>query len=385
MKNLFQTFNGFTINRKTSQIMAVFASLLMLSACTSKQFYESLPVEAEKSASSGGPAGPSVPQSGSSVTDDFPIPTQLPNKIDMLFMVDNSGSMQDNQTILANSMSSFISQFVNKGFDYQLGLVTSDVENPNISYTANTGIPGLPNFASSGPGNLVSRVGGTKIVKNTTSDPSGTFAAMAKVGTGGSGAEQGLQALNLALSASKLASGGANAGLVREEALLAIVVISDEDECTDYQTALTRAQNLQDRVIQLKTNNKYSFSFIVNTTASASLAPAGCVTSSQMDYPFNYIQAKNEVTGSMININNDFSSDLINLGGSLIDATQKQYRLSGTPANPSAIVVKIDGVTISNNASNGWTYVAAQNSIQLNGTALSNNLGKNLKVSYTNQ
>jgi hypothetical protein len=61
------------------------------------------------------------------------------------------------------------------------------------------------------------------------------FAANVAVGTSGSSKEQGLRALRLALS-DRLAD-GANAGLLRPGARLLVVLVSDEDDCSDSGTA----------------------------------------------------------------------------------------------------------------------------------------------------
>ena len=46
---------------------------------------------------------------------------------DILFVVDNSGSMEDNQTNLANNFTSFIQAATDWNADYQIGVTTTDV------------------------------------------------------------------------------------------------------------------------------------------------------------------------------------------------------------------------------------------------------------------
>jgi hypothetical protein len=48
------------------------------------------------------------------------------NKIDILWVVDNSGSMDSLQANLNRNFSSFINNFQSKGFDFQLGVTTTD-------------------------------------------------------------------------------------------------------------------------------------------------------------------------------------------------------------------------------------------------------------------
>src|SRR6476661_1736301 len=47
-------------------------------------------------------------------------------KIDVLWVVDNSGSMATSQQNLANNFPSFIQKFQEKAYDFQMGVVTTD-------------------------------------------------------------------------------------------------------------------------------------------------------------------------------------------------------------------------------------------------------------------
>src|SRR3990167_2635009 len=48
------------------------------------------------------------------------------NKVDILWVIDNSGSMLTKQQNLAAGFNSFSSLFVTKGFDFRMAIVTSD-------------------------------------------------------------------------------------------------------------------------------------------------------------------------------------------------------------------------------------------------------------------
>lgn len=49
-----------------------------------------------------------------------------PRKLDVLFLVDNSGSMAASQTNLANNFSSFIDRFISRGYDFKIAVGTTD-------------------------------------------------------------------------------------------------------------------------------------------------------------------------------------------------------------------------------------------------------------------
>src|SRR5690606_3024818 len=73
-----------------------------------------------------------------------------------------------------------------------------------------------PFIASSGP--------------NMVADPVAEFTTMADVGTGGDGTEKGLEASVLAVSPPHTDIGGANYGFLRQNALLSIIYVSDEND-----------------------------------------------------------------------------------------------------------------------------------------------------------
>src|SRR5206468_1737842 len=80
-----------------------------------------------------------------------------------------------------------------------------------------------------GPGNFILDVGnsdGSRSV-NYTGTLASTFSAVASVGTAGCGFEQTLEAVQRAL-----ANTTANAGFLRPNANLAVVILSDEDDCS---------------------------------------------------------------------------------------------------------------------------------------------------------
>src|SRR5262249_38256966 len=56
---------------------------------------------------------------------------QLNTKIDVLWVIDNSGSMETSQKNLADNFPTFIQKFSDKGYDFKLAVTTTD------SYLAN--------------------------------------------------------------------------------------------------------------------------------------------------------------------------------------------------------------------------------------------------------
>lgn len=152
-------------------------------------------------------------------------------KVDFLFIIDNSGSMADNQVDLANNFPNFIDgiQATLEDVDeYQVGVITSD------AYVFNgAGCNQL--------GGLVIRTGGQdssnmmcgpyasgKNFMTEADDLATTFPCAAKVGSEGNGLERPMNAMEVAVRKDLGGPGECNDGYIRDDALLVIVVLTDE-------------------------------------------------------------------------------------------------------------------------------------------------------------
>src|SRR5690606_10745933 len=71
-------------------------------------------------------------------TDTFYQSASVNNKIDIVWMVDSSGSMQPYQQNLADNFSSFISDFVTKGYDYNMAVAGTDAWIREVDYKHST-------------------------------------------------------------------------------------------------------------------------------------------------------------------------------------------------------------------------------------------------------
>ena len=167
------------------------------------------------------------------------IETGTPVKLDLLFMIDDSPSMQEEQANLARNFPRLIDALKNMPAglpDLHLGVVSSDM-GAGTSVTAgacgdSVGDRGVLQVrdgcgldAKAGRF-LVSEAGGTKT--NFTGDISDVFACLAMLGTSGCGFEHQLQSVRMALSGFV----ADNNGFLRSDAHLAVVYITDEDDCS---------------------------------------------------------------------------------------------------------------------------------------------------------
>lgn len=243
---------------------------------------------------------------------------------DVLFLIDNSGSMQSLESTLQTNLAAFSQYLVDMHADVQVGVITTDLDDPNQT--------GRLQAAGSNPRVLNSTVPG--------------FVAMAEqnldVGFNGSGIEHLELAIETALSPPL--STGYNVALRRPNASFAVIEISD-------------------------TAGSYDSTFV------GFLKSVSATTSYSAAKPF----------GSCGSVNSAADDDYTAMTGGLkVDLCQPGWglKLSGA-VQPSLqlpktmklisvpdlsaggiITVTVDGVAVSSQV---WTYDAATNSVTFNG------------------
>lgn len=131
---------------------------------------------------------------------------------DILFVVDNSCSMEEEQNALMANFWSFMQVLADSGLDYHIGVTVLD------------------DWETQSP--IGELLGEPPFIDSLTEDPLGAFSVLvADIGVEGVGqCEVGLEASYRALT-DPLAS-GINAGFYREEARLTVVIVSDEADCS---------------------------------------------------------------------------------------------------------------------------------------------------------
>ena len=164
---------------------------------------------------------------------------------DIVFMVDDSGSMTEEQGNLTRNFPVFMRELNVPGADLHIAVVSSDLGAGSSSYStqcANGGDKGTfcMHRAEDRMGVIstvdtcaicsVDVTGGRFLRTVNPNFPAGTlentFTCMAKLGTAGCGFEHQLGSLRAALTSN------ANGAFLRDDAYLAFVVITDEDDCT---------------------------------------------------------------------------------------------------------------------------------------------------------
>jgi hypothetical protein len=171
-------------------------------------------------------------------------------KSDILFVIDDSGSMSQEQENLRANLYAFIQALDAAPIanEFQIGVTTSSVEGygatPQQAYTSGVPYPdgalvavGRTGAGVAVPGQLIwssgTGFGGTRVLAADSPTLVPDFQANVLVGTYGTGREQPFRAARLALS--DRVADGTNAGFLRPGARLAIVFVSDEDDCSDSE------------------------------------------------------------------------------------------------------------------------------------------------------
>tara|TARA_R110002073_G_scaffold177151_3_gene334989 strand:- start:25187 stop:26317 length:1131 start_codon:yes stop_codon:yes gene_type:complete len=201
-------------------------------------------------------AGPFVTIDSAIVAPDA-VPASTAQGMDLLFVIDNSNSMREEQASLVANFSRFVNvlQNVDGGLpDVHIGVVTTNVGAGSfgIAGCEGNGDNGLlinnPSGACNAPSDRyiidVASADGTTRERNYEGSLSEVFSCIAEVGVDGCGFEQPLEAMRRALDGSNVQ----NNGFLRAEALLAVVIISDEDDCSATDTRIYNTDQAQDRI-----------------------------------------------------------------------------------------------------------------------------------------
>jgi hypothetical protein len=238
------------------------------------------------------------------------------NWTDILWVVDNSCSMSEEQSTLGDDFSAFHGIINSAGVDYRIATVTTD----NAQFQ-----------------------GTTKVIDANTPNGAATFAANCSLGTNGSGTERGLKfgwdALTMAVNGTP-----PNTGFYRDDAGLRVVFVSDEpDQSGSWSTYLTNYQSLKSNPAHV------ILSGIVGTngTTATSCNGAGGNASAGTGY-VDIVNATGGILGSICD--GSWSQTLTQLGWlslSLADTFPLSHE-----AVPSTIEVKLNGVDVFN----GWVY-----------------------------
>jgi hypothetical protein len=133
------------------------------------------------------------------------------SKVDILWVIDNSGSMSEEQDAISSNLDAFLQFFVGSNVDFHMGVVTTDT---------------LDAFQNG----ILREVAGYRFLTNDVPLALDVGRMMIKVGTAGSADEAGIDAAWRAITQPSREHIEGNKGFIREDAALHLIVISDEED-----------------------------------------------------------------------------------------------------------------------------------------------------------
>lgn len=261
--------------------------------------------------------------------------------VDILFVIDDSGSMMSHQDNLRNNLNLFTAGLVsNKFVDYHIGVITTS-EN-------------YQSYSQKGGGALVGR--SIKYVDRTTVDGIRVLQDAIMVGTDGSPTEMVFDPLKKALTEPNLSQ--SNIGFYRSNAFLAVIFITDAEDQSVELDAFKTHQFL----LELKKGDSsklLTYGVIIPATDATGCARDGGNSPERIEDFFRL------TGGSYYGLcDSDYGTRLSQIGSDLVQRIGRAVNLDRIPQLDTVRVMYGDQEILPS-ATDGWSYSANENSIVL--------------------
>jgi hypothetical protein len=330
-----------------------------------------------------------------------------PRKLDVLFVIDNSGSMDNYQQSLVNNFSSFIDRFITKGYDFRIAVTTSEAYRyPQLAVPGNCfsfceesrvqfrrGSPSNPYVIDKANYDLTTLTG-----KNLLKSD---FIANAHMGTDGSGDERAFSSFMAALNYRTNSNGSdsPNKDFHRSDAFLAIVIISDEEDFSQIGTGgLSESYSNPNLVpvanyktsLETFTGGQSGVDFTVSTISILDQTCLNTLDPNNQSNPGSaigrkigqrYKQLADLTGGTQNSLCQSFDTSLDNISDSIEGLSDASFVLAKTPVL-SSIRLLVDGVLVPQSATEGWSYIAATKTIKINGSVYKPAAGASIKLNF---
>ncbi len=294
---------------------------LVASACSEYNFDQDLPPEPV----------PNKPVLENPTQTDVIVQVTTP-MVDVLWTIDNSCSMSDEQQELGDNFPKFMDYFLGSGLDYHIGVTSTDLDDPSHKGKLQDG--GTP----------------YKYIDEETPNAISVFVAMASMGTTGSASEKGLGGTYLALETNR---DSFNAGFYRDEASIHTIVLSDEMDLTPDSIVSESEFISWYKGLKEEADNR-TFSSVVDFNVGGT-----------------YVHATNEIGGIVWDIRDEDYAEVLDRLGVQAAGLKREYFLSQIPV-PGTIEVNVEdpsGATfeffeaVGDPLVGDWVYESSRNSI----------------------
>ncbi len=269
------------------------------------------------------------------VNDDHIVQVTIP-KADILFVVDDSSSMEPEQTQLAMSFPLFLDYFLGSGLDYHIGTISTD-------------FPTDRGKLEMGQGEL--------FITDQTQNPQAAFQAMAEMGGYGDSYEAGITTSFAALTQQRDAF---NAGFYREEASLHVIVMSDENSWDSNHGIVTVEEYINWMTTLKPSEDMTTFNSIVNQPDCC----GGMQNPMSESAGTRYFAVTDAVGGINWDVkSNDWDRVLEQLGMQAAGLSREFFLTELPVIGTIEVHVNDGGVDYAFEEDVDWTYSASRNSV----------------------
>ncbi len=275
--------------------------------------------------------------------------------VDILWVVDNSGSMSEEIQRVKDEFQSFLGDFIDLGLDFHLGAVTTDMNNP----TEAGRLQGTPSY-----------------IDHNTADPYGTFERTinAIYDHKGSADEKGLDAAKAALTEPLLTSD--NAGFLRtrnddgDEVATHIIVVTDED---DYSSVSTTAFTTW--LDNLESDPDLSALSAICGDPGATMFDGGCTEWDGMTMytamaGTDYYNVAMDTGGHWSSICTASFAEELEYLSLVSQGMTAEFFLTHEPSSIALTDVEVNGTDVGYSAIDGWTWSSTTNAITFHGDTI---------------
>lgn len=267
------------------------------------------------------------------------------NKVDILWIVDNSSSMLKHQQSLSAQVPDLVAKLNSLKMDYHMAVVTTSMGGT---------VPDGGKF-----------MGTPKFVTASTPDLVNTLKSRMIVGEAGSNNERGLESMAAALSTSYLSNEGR--GFFRDDALLVVIALSDEDDKSAVSSPANYYTNFLDGIKRpwVDGSRSWIFNFIGVLPTSTNCKTFNDYSEAGLTF-IDLVKTSGGVQESICNSN--LSSSVANIRARIYQILT-DFKLSKIPLIET-ITVSINDQPVPRSSVNGWEYIEDLDVIRFYGSSV---------------
>ena len=332
-------------------------------------------------------------------------------KMDILWVIDNSGSMLPEQSQMTANYQSFIQAFSSQSnqYDFQMAVTTTDAYLSEANFQNNSNLAKFRDGMTADALCPQCAQSGVYMILPSTTNLDTVYVDNATEGEEGSGDERAFSSMRDALNSPL------NSGFLRSGAFTSIIILSDEDDFSganrpeyswmypsgipDHDYTASTLDSVSSYVSYLdqitgstSTDRNYNVSAIAvqNTTCQDQRLAAGSVNSIIGQRYDQMVDDVNQglptfAQGLKGDICGNYGTQLASIADGILSLATA-FKLDRIP-DPSTIVVTVNGNNVPNEATNpanngGFTYDSTTNSIVFVGSAWIPPAGASINVAF---